>query len=195
MAGALRPAVGGMHLNGSKNAASVSELRREVSWMPQEVVALKGLKVREQVAYAGWLGGLSNSEAKAATLRVLDSLGLTELASRKTHTLSGGQLRRVGLAEAIVRPSSVVLLDEPTVGLDPAQRRGFRELLSSAPHTMVVSTHQIDDIDDVFDRVAVLVDGQIRFDGSMSEFMAMAPEQGHRTAEHVFSTFVPEGSH
>lgn len=118
-----------------------------------------------------WLKGLSGRAASRRASALLPSLGLAELGDRKAGALSGGQLRRVGLAEAMVASPDVLLLDEPTAGLDPAQRGYFRDILVGAGQTCLVSTHLVDDIDDTFDRVVVLVASHVRFDGTVEEFL------------------------
>jgi ABC-2 type transport system ATP-binding protein len=161
--------------------------------MPQHIHAVPGLTAHEQVAYAAWLKGLSKSDASKAALHALAQVGLAELAGRKASTLSGGQLRRLGLAQVLSHSAEVLLLDEPTVGLDPAQRSRFRELLAALPsqYPIVVSTHQVDDLSDVFDTVAVLDGGVIKFEGSVTAFLALAPSTfPERRAEAAYARIV-----
>jgi ABC-2 type transport system ATP-binding protein len=99
--------------------------RATVAWMPQSVAAVSGCSTREQVALAGWLKGLSRADAWDAAGRALDQVGLLGKAEVKAKELSGGQRARMGLAQALVHEASVLLLDEPTASLDPAQRHNF----------------------------------------------------------------------
>ena len=171
-------------------------LRRAVGWMPQHVPAVKGLTSREQCAYAGWLKGMSKSDAWAEAKIALDWVGLLELEDKKAAHLSGGQLRRLGLASVLVSRPQHLLLDEPTVGLDPAQRSRFRGLLKDLEPvrecTILVSTHLVDDIGELFDQVAVLDEGQIRFSGSTDEFLALGGESDGDlpSAERAYSAIV-----
>lgn len=161
----------------------------DVGWMPQRVAAVAGLRVREQVAYAGWLHGMPRREALAGADVALDRVGLADRAGARVSELSGGQLRRVGLAEALVVDPDVLLLDEPTSGLDPQQRARFRSVLQGLPsgRSVVVSTHQVDDLGDLFEHVVVLLDGRIAFDGSLEEFLAPADGQSEtRRAEEAY---------
>ncbi len=196
-ANALRPNRGDITL-GLLSATTRSHraaYRRAVGWMPQQIRAVPGLTAQEQVAYAAWLKGYGRKQAWSAAAAALDQVGLTPLAASKTATLSGGQLRRVGLAQVIVHAPEVLLLDEPTVGLDPAQRSRFRTLLAELPATqpVIVSTHQIDDLSELFDTVVVLVAGTIRFAGSVTEFMRLAPaDAATRRAEVAYAQFVGE---
>jgi len=148
-----------------------------VGWLPQQVTAVPGLRAREQVAYAGWLKGLSRSDAWERAEAALTRVGLQTLATRKTNQLSGGQLRRIGIAQCLVHDAQILLLDEPTAGLDPVQRQVFRDLLSEIDGgvDIIVSTHQTEDIDASYEHVVVLDEGQPRFRGTVGEFLALSP--------------------
>lgn len=167
--------------------------RRAIGWMPQQVRAVPGLTAHEQVAYAAWLKGASQKQAWSAAGMALEQVGLATVADRPSTTLSGGQLRRVALAQVLAHDANVLLLDEPTVGLDPAQRARFREILAALPPSspVVVSTHQVDDLADLFDTVVVLSNGVIKFEGAVSGFMQLAPAtSGERRAETAYTYIV-----
>lgn len=172
------------------------ELRQAVGWMPQHVPAVKGLTAREQCAYAGWLKGMSKSDAWAEAKTALDWVGLLELEEKRATHLSGGQLRRLGLASVLVSRPQHLLLDEPTVGLDPAQRSRFRGLLQDLESvrecTILVSTHLVDDIGELFDQVAVMDEGEIRFTGSTIQFLALGAdgEGDPSSAERAYGAIV-----
>jgi ABC-2 type transport system ATP-binding protein len=189
-ADALRPQRGvvrfGSMLAGRRSDRS--SFRSAIGWMPQQIRAVPGLTCQEQVAYAGWLKGLTRKDAWSAAASVLDLVDMTAHARVLASRLSGGQLRRVGLAQALVHRSRILLLDEPTVGLDPAQRAGFREIVRSLPGSLraVVSTHQVDDLSEVFDTVVVLRDGHIRYQGTVQDFLALAPADAERPAEAAY---------
>jgi len=192
-ASALRPRRGAVsfgHLD-PRLRRDRAGFRKAVGWMPQQVRAVPGLTAREQVAYAGWLKGMGRGDAWAEALTALNRVGLVEEANRRTSQLSGGQQRRVGLASLLVHDASIFLLDEPTVGLDPRQRSRFRETLRelAVARPVVVSTHQVDDLSDLFETVVVLDRGRIRFQGSVSDFMALAPAGPHQ-AEAAYATLV-----
>ncbi len=168
--------------------------RRAVAFMGQSSQATPGLQVREQVAYAGWLKGMSRRDAWDAAARALRDVGLAGVAEDRASRLSGGQLRRVHIASALVHDASVLLLDEPTTGLDPAARAAFRATLRALDdRSIVISTHQVDDLDDLYDDVVVLADGQIRFTGSVHEFAALGPRDtahGVRRMEAAYAAAV-----
>ncbi|MGE5098381.1 MAG: ATP-binding cassette domain-containing protein [Deltaproteobacteria bacterium] len=184
-ADALRPRRGRVRYGAT---SSPNERRRKVGWMPQHVRPFPGLTVREQVAYAGWLKGLAQSTAWTEAAGALELVGLGDLQDRRAATLSGGQLRRLGIAQTLVHQAEVLLLDEPTAGLDPAQRARFRTVLTSLPQSsrIVVSTHQVDDLSDVYHHVVVLCEGTIRFQGAVDAFLAIA-SAGDRRAERAYA--------
>lgn len=196
--GALAPRSGSLRwggdpLRGSRRGGR-QRLLESVGWMPQDVRALGGLAAREQVAYAGWLKGLSTKDAWARATDALDQVGLAPDQDRAAKALSGGQLRRLGLAEVLVAHPQVLLLDEPTVGLDPAQRARFREVLKNLGHDrpVVVSTHQVDDLDELFDTAVVIDRGEIRFAGSVTEFLGLGDGADTvRRAESAYLSVLP----
>ncbi|MCI1746711.1 MAG: ATP-binding cassette domain-containing protein [Acidipropionibacterium sp.] len=187
LSGVLTARSGAILLPGADNAASRRELRSRVGIMLQAIAPVPGLTVAEQVAYAGWLAGLSAKRAARRAGEVLEQVDLAGKADAKAGKLSGGQLRRVGLAQAIVAEPEVLLLDEPTAGLDPAQRLRFRSVLHSIPgdRVTVVSTHQVDDITELYDVVVVIEAGQMRFTGTPEEFLALA-DPGSSQAERAY---------
>jgi len=165
--------------------------------MPQEVKILQGVSVREQVAYHAWLKGLSRSDSWDESKRMLERVGLGENADQMMSLLSGGQKRRVGLAQALVADPRVLLLDEPTVGLDPAQRARFRQVLSEVIEggraSVIVSTHQVDDLTNVFDHVVVMNRGALQFNGSVDTFLSLTTTTGSVT-ERVEASYSAVGN-
>ncbi|MCI9888418.1 ATP-binding cassette domain-containing protein [Micrococcales bacterium 31B] len=150
-----------------------AEYSRTLGWMPQNIHALSALTTLDQVTYAGWLRGLSTQEARRNAQLTLERVGLTDKMTARASTLSGGQLRRVGLAEALVAAPRYLILDEPTAGLDPSQRTRFHDILNGLDDVhLLISTHDIDDLDTTYDTVAVLAQGTMKFDGPVDEFYA-----------------------
>ncbi|MER7028393.1 MULTISPECIES: ATP-binding cassette domain-containing protein [Streptomyces] len=170
--------------------------RAAVGWLPQHIKPMPGLTVRENVAYIGWLKGMARREAWDRSAPALERVKLTGLADRRSHQLSGGQLRRMGIAGTLVHHSELVLLDEPTAGLDPSQRKVFRQVLDDllTDVHIVVSTHQTEDLDAVYDHVVVLDRGTVRFQGATSGFLNLAhpdlPES--RRAEGAYTQLIEE---
>ncbi|WP_408909585.1 ATP-binding cassette domain-containing protein [Streptomyces solicavernae] len=150
--------------------------RHKASWLPQNPGFLPGMTCREHVAYVGWLKGMRERDAGKAAPDAIERVGLTDKLNSKIKTLSGGQRQRIAIAQALVHEAEVLLLDEPTVGLDPHQRRRFLDLLASLRGTVhaIVSTHDIGDLDQTFDSVIVLASGRSRFQGTVEEFAGHA---------------------
>lgn len=161
--------------------------RTAVAWMPQQVRAIPGLTCREQVAYIGWLKGMSRTDAWQRSPAALEMVDLADQADATAAHLSGGQLRRLGLAQCLVHGGKALLLDEPTAGLDPEQRARFREVLLGVPDAPVmVATHQVDDLADVFDTVAVIDSGKIIWQGRPAAFLELAPPGSKHPGEDAF---------
>ncbi|MEU7569205.1 ATP-binding cassette domain-containing protein [Streptomyces fradiae] len=195
-ASALRPDAGRVRLNriGTSSRSDLKKYRRKVGWLPQQVQPVPGLKVREQVAYAGWLKGMARGAAWDAAQDALRRVNLLDLAQRRSSELSGGQLRRLGIAQVLVHQAEVVLMDEPTAGLDPRQRSVFRELVSdlSESASVVISTHQTEELANVYDSVVVLDKGEVRLQGPVASFFALAPAEvePERRAEYAYARLV-----
>lgn len=182
MAAVRRPAHGSVSVGTAdgRNLGSEDEraYKGSVSWLPQAIHPYPGVTVREHVALSGWMKGMPRASAWEASATAVSAVDLDAQSGDSVRKLSGGQLRRLGIAGALVHDARVVLLDEPTAGLDPAQRRNFREVLTglAKDRTVVVASHDTEGAEGAYDRVIVLVDGQIRFSGSLSEFVAHEPE-------------------
>lgn len=198
LASARRPGSGSVTLDDldTRRRGHLKQYRRQVGWLPQQVTPVPGLRVREQAAYAGWLKGLSRRDAWDGSLEAIRQVGLGELAERSAAQLSGGQLRRLGIAQTLVHSARVVLMDEPTAGLDPTQRRVFRALLDDLKDRadFVVSTHQTEDLAHSYDSVILLDQGRILFQGSTASFLDLAPGQvaQERRAEAAYAGLVKE---
>ncbi|MFJ9948178.1 ATP-binding cassette domain-containing protein [Kitasatospora sp. NPDC091207] len=196
IASALRPETGRITFDGldTRTSKDLKAYRRKVGWLPQQIRPVPGLRVREQAAYAGWLKGMSRAEAWQRSQRAIDKVGLSTLASRRSAELSGGQLRRLGIAQTLVHDAELVLLDEPTAGLDPVQRGVFRELIAELRHltSFVVSTHQTEDLAEIYDTVVLLDRGQVRHQGPIDSFLALAPHDvpAERRAEAAYAGIV-----
>ncbi|WP_323375729.1 ATP-binding cassette domain-containing protein [Streptomyces alkaliterrae] len=159
-----------------RGRARVRRLRERIGVLPQAFGYHPRFTVEEFVTYAAWL---RNVPAGDRAGRVADALALVDMTAyrdRRMRELSGGMLRRVGIAQAVVNQPELVLLDEPTVGLDPAQRVGFRELIERLGErsAVVLSTHLAEDVAHVCDRVSVLLAGRVRFTGTVGELCALA---------------------
>jgi ABC-type multidrug transport system ATPase subunit len=170
LATVARPSGGRVEVLGQDSAdhRERAGIRRRLGYLPQEFGYYPGFTVREFVAYVAWLKELPADRTPAAVERAVARVGLTDRIDAKIRTLSGGMVRRVGIAQAIVNDPSVLLLDEPTAGLDPEQRVEFRALLRElgASATVVVSTHLVEDVAAACTEVTLLDAGRIAYRGT-----------------------------
>ncbi|MEZ5380746.1 MAG: ABC transporter ATP-binding protein [Microthrixaceae bacterium] len=153
------------------------EIRRRLGYVPQETGIHEDFTAFEFVDYLAILKELTNRQARHDEVRrVLDVVGLSDVRHKKLRRLSGGMRRRVVIAQALLDRPELLVLDEPTAGLDPEQRLRFRETLSSvsAGATVVLSTHQTTDISALCQRVVVIDAGEVRFDGTPGELTSTA---------------------
>ena len=152
-------------------------IRRRLGYVPQEPGFHPNFTAFEFVDYIAILKEhVDRRDRHDEVRRVLALVGLEDRTGTKIRKLSGGMKRRVGLAQALLGRPDLLILDEPTVGLDPEQRLRFRELVSevASDATVVLSTHQTEDVAALCQRVLVLHEGRVRFDGSASGLAATA---------------------
>ena len=178
LATVLRPAGGTLDLLGQKVNGSIDlrEVRREIGYLPQEFGFYRRFTVREFVEYLAWLKQMPAADVPGAVQRAIERVGLTDRADHRMKTLSGGMRRRVGIAQAIVNDPKILLLDEPTAGLDPDQRMQFRALLRdlAADTCVLVSTHLVEDVAAACTDVMLIDEGRLVFSGVPADLAAAA---------------------
>ncbi|MGK5685459.1 ATP-binding cassette domain-containing protein [Actinoplanes sp. URMC 104] len=148
--------------------ADRDEIRRRLGYVPQETGFPSGFTAFEYVDYVAILKEMTDRRARHDEVRrVLDVTGLGAVARRRVRRLSGGMKQRLVIAQALLGDPRLLVLDEPTVGLDPEQRLRFRDTISALAEDrcVVVSTHQTEDVTAFCPRVVVLHEGEVRFDG------------------------------
>ncbi|WP_406142074.1 ABC transporter ATP-binding protein [Streptomyces sp. NBC_01089] len=159
------------------NERDVRKVRRRIGYLPQDFGYYPAFSITDFVRYCAWLREVPTKEAESATAEALAAVGLADRARDRMKSLSGGMLRRAGIAAAIVGSPSLLLLDEPTVGLDPAQRLDFRDLIRSlarAGAAIVLSTHLVEDVGAACDAVLVLSDGQVVHSGTPQQLAELS---------------------
>ena len=160
-----------------RQAAQRVEIRRRLGYLPQELGYHRHFTVAAFLDYVAILKEITDRRRRAEEVaRVLAAVGLESRARSRIRALSGGMRQRLGIAQALLGHPDLLVLDEPTAGLDPEQRLRFRELLSGLPGdpVIVLSTHQADDIAAICPHVVVLLQGQVHFTGTPADLAATA---------------------
>lgn len=169
LAGIRKPLSGQLFLDGSPlvGRSGRRRLHERLGYLPQEARVPGHLTVGEAMAYAAWLKRLSRADAVEGVSWSLDAVGLSDRLGDKVKTLSGGMQRRLAIAQAMVSRPGILLLDEPTTGLDVGQRATLRDILGQIGTSMAVliSTHVVGDVAPIADQVLVLDHGKLRFNG------------------------------
>jgi ABC-2 type transport system ATP-binding protein len=153
------------------------EIRRRLGYFPQDPGLYPSFTAFEFVDYVAILKELTDRRARHDEVRrVLALVGMEDRSGSKVKTLSGGMKRRVALAQALLGQPELLVLDEPTAGLDPEQRLRFRDVVSeiAEDRTVILSTHQTEDVAALCQRVVVLHESLTRFDGSVADLTALA---------------------
>jgi ABC-2 type transport system ATP-binding protein len=155
------------------------DIRRRLGYLPQNLGYYPGFTVADFVEYFALLKDMPPRQVPRAVATAIEQVGLGDKARAKLRTLSGGMLRRAGIAQAIVNQPELLLLDEPTAGLDPEQRVAFRGLLRDMGQraTVIVSTHLVEDVGAACTEVALMNQGKIVFHGTPGELTVRG--EGH----------------
>jgi ABC-2 type transport system ATP-binding protein len=161
--------------SGSVRFADQRQPAHAVGLLPQEVDLPGAATCTEYLTHVAWLFAVARADRRAAVKSALDAVGLSERADSRISTLSGGMRRRLGLAHVLVHSPQLLLLDEPTAGLDPVQRVAIRDAIKSiaVERTVLVSTHLVEDIAAMADRVLVLREGNVQFDGTVDDLVSI----------------------
>ncbi len=166
----MEPTEGQIDVCGYDIRTQRQEVRRILGYLPQDFRFFAKYKVREFLDYAAALSGMTNSSERGKAVdAMLEQVGLYEARDRFAQNLSGGMKRRLGIAQALIHKPLVLVVDEPTTGLDPEERIRFRNLLSEASSkdtTIILSTHIVGDISSSCTEMAMLNQGEVMFRGS-----------------------------
>ncbi len=193
LATAATPSSGTFSLDGvDASGVGRAGYRRHLGWMPQQLGMFGAYTCAEFLRYIAWMRQVRVREIDAAVDAALAVVNLGDRATDQIRSLSGGMRQRIGLAQAIVADPKVLLLDEPTVGLDPRERAEFRHYLTelSARCQVILSTHLVDDVASLARQVLVLDRGVVAFTGSLNQMCGLErPSPGD--VERAYLDLVP----
>jgi ABC-2 type transport system ATP-binding protein len=179
----------------ASHAANRRKIRSLIGYLPQDFHVAGHLTGLEYLLYCAALRRvpLSRGELERRARMLLDAVGLSEAASRRSGTYSGGMRRRLGVAQALMHTPKLVVVDEPTAGLDPDERIQFRNLIAEVAEetAVLLSTHIAEDIEATCDRIAIIDEGRLLFDGASTALLAAAgPEDRDTTIESAYTELV-----
>ncbi len=151
------------------------QIRNMTGYLPQDFSMYGNMNAYEALDYLAVLSGMSKAQRKAKVPEMLEKVNLLEKRRTKVRSMSGGMKRRLGIAQAIIHDPKVIIVDEPTAGLDPEERVRFRNLLCEIAKDRIVllSTHIVGDIEATCENIAVLNKGQICFNGKVTELLSL----------------------
>ena len=159
----LKPSEGRVLLDGQEIGAMGRDFRRRLGYLPQDFGFYPNFTAEQFLLYLAGLKGLPRAEAKRRTAELLDTVGLYEKRGMKMKGLSGGQRQRVGIAQALLGDPDILVLDEPTAGLDPEERIRFRGIISglSCQKLVLLSTHIVSDLEAAANEIILLKKGRV----------------------------------
>ncbi len=152
---------------------------QNIGYLPQKFGAYRELTVAENLAYFCQLKKVKKSERQKEIDKVLHLVNLFEQKKQKTKNLSGGMIRRLGIAQGLLGNPDVIIFDEPTAGLDPEERLRFKMMIGKLPKDKIVliSTHIVEDVEALCDQIIILKQGKVRFKGSTKELREVASKK------------------
>lgn len=179
LAGLIRPTTGTVHVFGQDITTSSGKrlVKSQLGYLPQELGLYPDLTGAEFLDYVSILKGVSDKrERRRETAVLLETVGLKDVSKRRIKTYSGGMKRRLGIAQALLANPKLLIVDEPTVGLDPEERVRLRNMLADMAQkcTVILSTHIVEDISQSCNEIAVINQGQVMFRGSPRDLITQA---------------------
>lgn len=175
----LTPTSGKILCDGKDIQKMEGEYRNLLGYLPQEFGFYPEFTVKDYLLYIASLKGIRPVVAKKRVKELLTQVGLTKAANKKMKKLSGGMKRRVGIAQAILNNPKILILDEPTAGLDPTERVRFRNLISelSEERIVILSTHIVSDVEYIANEIWLMKNGRLMQQGSLNDVLDSMPEK------------------
>ena len=175
----LEPSKGMIMCDGQNINKMGSDYRKILGYLPQEFGFYPEFSVKDYLMYIAALKGIRPAVAKKRVKMLISKVGLQKVSNRKMKKLSGGMKRRAGIAQAMLNDPQILILDEPTAGLDPNERIRFRNLISELAEERLVllSTHIVSDIEYIANEILLMKDGQIVHQGTAQQLIDSMPQQ------------------
>jgi len=192
--GYMSPSSGKIFVDGLDVQQHPLEIKKSIGYLPEGAPAYGDMTTMEFLAFIADIRGYKNQQKKQRVASAIDRVNLGSVVHKPIDTLSKGFKRRVGLAQAILHDPHILIMDEPTDGLDPNQKHEVRELINemAKDKAILISTHILEEVDAICDRAAIIAHGKIVFDGKPEQLQAMSLT--HNAVRIKFSTEVPESS-
>ena len=187
LCGLMKPDTGSVTVLGKSLPDHGAEIRKQIGVAPQEIALFPSLTARENLLYFGRMYGLDSMTIRERIDQYLTTFGLTDKASKQIHTFSGGMKRRLNLIAALLHDPKLVVLDEPTAGVDVQSRNmilSFLESLRQGGKTIIYSSHLLEEAERICSHVAIVDEGSLVTTGTLRNVMDAHPECGH--LEQVF---------
>ena len=195
MCGVLKPTSGSVNFDGID--VNLEEYRDALGYLPQDFGYYPDFSAIDFLLYMASLKGLTKSQAKQKSEELLEIVSLTDVKKKKIKTFSGGMKQRLGIAQAMLNDPKILVLDEPTAGLDPKERVRFRNLISQLGQNRIVllSTHIVSDIENIATTILVMKDGKLIHNGSLEEIIKVIENKvfecsvNSSTAEYLMARY------
>ncbi|MCM1145640.1 MAG: ABC transporter ATP-binding protein [Blautia sp.] len=178
----LQPSAGSILCDGQDIFAMGAEYRKFLGYLPQEFGYYPDFTVEDYLMYIALIKGVHKAVAKKRVQELIAQVGLSKVRKKKMRKLSGGMKRRAGIAQAMVNQPEILILDEPTAGLDPNERIRFRNLLSefAQDRLVLLSTHIVSDVESVANEILLMKGGELLHSGTPEEIIQSAPDRAWR---------------
>jgi len=195
LTGYLAPTSGSVKIGGYDIIDQPLEAKKLIGYLPELPPVYMDMTPREYLKFVGLSKGVAKADIQKEIDRVIEKVSLKEYENRLIKTLSKGYRQRVGMAQAIIGNPQVIILDEPTVGLDPMQVIDFRELVRSLgeEHTVIISSHVLSEISEICQKIMIIVKGQlVAIDTPENLSKKLGEEDGAMSLEDIFLKYVEQ---